>query len=282
MLKNVSLKLDNQVEQMDIISWQEIAGRLLFAFIVGSTVAIERRWYQTKQFILSNIQMALGAAMFSILASLTSETKFSSQLILGISILCAGFLFQKQEKLVPSQNANINVITKLWCAGAAGSLVGFGLFFPAYIAILIILFTNLLFPALEKDFMPNIAKELKSDLKPKTEIESTTNSVTQEIRYQYRVNCLAVDESDVLALLVQLGKEQELIPSKVSSRSLVGDHILPEIEVQIDFICDHYQSPLELQQVLISLKSEIEVNSASWLNLSPELSSNSDAFLLEN
>lgn len=66
---------------MDLISWQEIAGRLLFAFIVGSTVAIEKKWYQTKQFILSNIQMALGAAMFSILASLTSETKFSSQLL---------------------------------------------------------------------------------------------------------------------------------------------------------------------------------------------------------
>ncbi|NJK56383.1 MAG: hypothetical protein HC939_10480 [Pleurocapsa sp. SU_5_0] len=266
---------------MDLISWQEIAGRLLFAFIVGSTVAIEKKWYQTKQFILSNIQMALGAAMFSILASLTSETKFSSQLILGISILCAGLFFQKQERLVPFQNVNVNVITKLWCAGAAGSLVGSGLFFPAYIAILIILLTNLLFPAPEKDFMPNIEKELKSDLKPQTKVESTTKSVTQEIRYQYRVNCLAVDESDVLALLVQLGKEQELIPTKVSSRNLVGDHILPEIEVQIDFICDQYHSPLELQQVLISLKSKIEVSSASWLNLSPELSSNSDAFLLE-
>ncbi|NJR46323.1 MAG: hypothetical protein HC775_11355 [Hyellaceae cyanobacterium CSU_1_1] len=266
---------------MNLISWQEIAGRLLFAFIVGSTVAIEKKWYQTKQFILSNIQMALGAAMFSILASLTSETKFSSQLILGISILCAGLFFQKQERLVPFQNVNVNVITKLWCAGAAGSLVGSGLFFPAYIAILIILLTNLLFPAPEKDFMPNIEKELKSDLKPQTKVESTTKSVTQEIRYQYRVNCLAVDESDVLALLVQLGKEQELIPTKVSSRNLVGDHILPEIEVQIDFICDRYHNPLELQQVLISLKSKIEVSSASWLNLSPELSSNSDAFLLE-
>ncbi len=269
---------------MNIISWQEIAGRLLFAFIVGSTVAIEKRWYQTKQFILSNIQMALGAAMFSILASLTSETKLSSQLILGISILCAALLFQKQERLVPTQNANanVNVITKLWCAGAAGSLVGSGLFFPAYIAILIILLTNLLFPAPEKDFMPNIEKELKSDFKPKTEVKSTTKSVAQEIRYQYRVNCLAVDESDVLALLVQLGKEQELIPTKVSSRNLVGDHILPEIEVQIDFISDRYHSPLELQQVLISLKSKIEVSSASWSNLSSELNNNSDAFLLEN
>jgi uncharacterized membrane protein YhiD involved in acid resistance len=257
---------------MDLISWQEIARRLLFAVILGSVVAIEKRWYQTKYFVLSCIQMALGAAMFSILASLTSETKFSSQLILGVSIICAGVFFQKRERLLLSQN--VNVITKLWCAGAGGSLVGFGLFVPTYISISIILLTNLLFPALEKDSIPNIEKKLDSDSKPRTKLKPTTKpkAITQEIRYQCRVNCLAVDEAGVLALLVQLGKEQKLILTKVSSRNLVSDKTLPEIEVQVDFISNSNNSPLQLQQVLMSLKSKLKVSSASWLNLSPELS----------
>lgn len=265
---------------MDLISWQEIARRLLFAFILGSAVAIEKRWYQTKYFILSSIQMALGAAMFSILASLTSETKFSSQLILGVSIICAGFFVQKSERLVPTQK--VNVITKLWCAGAAGSLVGSGLFIPAYISILIILLTNLLLPALEKDFIPNIEKELNSDVKAKAKLKPTTKPITPKIRYQCRVNCLAVDEAAVLALLVQLGKEQKLILIKVSSRNLVNNNTLPEIEVQVDFISHINNSPLQLQQVLMSLESKLKVSSASWLNLSPELSSKNEQIYQEN
>lgn len=271
---------------MDLISWQEVTRRLLFAFILGGAVAIEKRWYHTKHFILSSIQMALGAAMFSILASLTSETKFSSQLILGVSVICAGFFFQQPERLFPFQN--INIITKLWCAGAAGALVGYGLFVPAYISILLIFLTNLLFPTVkkdvEKDFIPNLEKELNldSDLKSKTELNPTTKPITQEICYQCRVNCLAADEAAVLALLVQLGKEQKLILTKVSSRNLVKDKTLPEIEVKVDFISNINNSPLQLQQMLISLKSKLEVSSASWLNLSPELSSKSEQIYLEN
>ncbi|MGL5833244.1 MAG: MgtC/SapB family protein [Waterburya sp.] len=274
---------------MDLISWQEITRRLLFAFILGSAVAVEKRWYQTKHFILSSIQMALGAAMFSILASLTAETKFSSfssQLILGVSVICAGFFFQQPERLFPFQN--LNIITKLWCAGAAGALVGYGLFVPAYISILLIFFTNLLFPTvekdLEKDFLPNLEKELNldRDLKSKTELKLATKPITQEICYQCQVNCLAADEAAVLALLVQLGKEQKLILTKVSSRNLVKDKTLPEIEVKVDFISHINNSPLQLQQMLISLKSKLEVNSASWLNLSPELSSKNEQIYLEN
>jgi putative Mg2+ transporter-C (MgtC) family protein len=261
---------------MDLISWQEIARRLLFAFILGSAVAIEKRWYQTKHFILCSVQMALGAAMFSIFTSLTLETKFSSQLILGISIICAGFFFQQQEGSAFFQN--VNVITKLWCAGAAGSLVGAGFFVPAYIGILIIFLTNLLFPILEKEW----DSELKLRTKPKTELQLTSKPTTQEIRYQCRVNCLAEDEAAVLALLVQLGKEQKLTLTKVSSKNLVSNNTQPEIEVWVDFISNRNNNSLQLQQVLISLKSKLAVSSASWLDLSSESKKQHEQVSLEN
>jgi hypothetical protein len=132
--------------------------------------------------------------------------------------------------------------------------------------------------------MPNLEKELDldSDSKSKTELKPITKPITQEICYQCRVNCLAVDEAAVLALLVQLGKEQKLILTKVSSRNLLQDNTLPEIEVKVDFISHINNSPLQLQKVLMSLKSKLAVSSASWLNLSPELSSKNEQIYREN
>ena len=253
---------------MDIIGWQEIVTRLLFAFILGSATAIAKKWYKTKQFIQSNTLMALGAAMFAILSTLTSETRFSSSfLIVGISIICVGVGFSKQAH---DRSTNINAAMRLWCAGAVGSMVGFGFFVPAYISILIVILTNLLFPASETNSIASIKKESNQDSKSKVEPEQIEKVAPQEIHYQCQVDCLETDEAEVLALLVQLGKEQKLTPTKISSKNLVDDSALPRTQMQIDFISDGNNSPLELQQVLINLKSKVEVSSASWLNLSSE------------
>ncbi|MEY4518984.1 MAG: hypothetical protein RLZZ499_1583 [Cyanobacteriota bacterium] len=249
---------------MDTIGWQKILVRLLFAFILGSAVGIERRWDQTKQNIQANTQVALGAAMFSLLVSSASETKFVSQLVLGISILCAGIFLQQQARQSPAQH--ISIITQLWCAGAAGSLVGVGLFLPAYISISIILVTNLLFPTSETSLNLHPEKETVDDLDQPAIAQKIEPIILQETYYQCCVNCLAVDEAQVLSLLVQLGKEQQLTPTKISSRNLDNNPSLsaPEIEVQIDFVPDSNISPLQLQQVLISLKSKLKITSASW------------------
>ena len=265
---------------MDTMGWQEIAVRLSFAFILGSATAIAKRWYQTKQSIQSNTLMALGAAMFSILASLTLETEFPSQLIIGISIICVGVSFQKHAY---TRSMSIETVMRLWCAGAVGSMVGLGFFVPAYIGILIVILTNLLFTTSDTDFIPYVEKELDNSVKSEGELESTIESITpQEIHYQCLVNCLAADEAEVLALLVQLGKEQKLIPTKISSKNVANDSIAPRTEVQIDFVSDGNNSPLQLQQVLMNLKSKVEVNSASWLNISSEFNSKNNTFVLKN
>ena len=252
---------------MNPIGWQEIAVRLIFAFILGGATAIARRWYQTKQLTQSNTLMALGAAMFSILASLTSN-KFSYQSIVAISIVCAGISFLKRTD---SQNISTNTVMRLWCAGAVGSMVGFGFFVPAYVSILIVILANLLFPASETDFTPYTEKESNNDSESKTELEQTAKLIVpQETYHQCQVNCLAKDEAKVLALLVQLGKEQNLTPTKISSKNLANDSALPKIEIRVNFISDSDRDPLRLQQILMSLKSELDVSSVSWLDLPPE------------
>jgi hypothetical protein len=45
---------------------------------------------------------------------------------------------------------------------------------------------------------------------------------------------------------------------------------LSEVQIEIDFIAqEHENSPLQLQQILSSLKSEVGVSTASWVCLSP-------------
>lgn len=271
MLDNYDIKV-NARTNMDIISWQEIGVRLLFASGLGSATAICRRWYQTKQFIQSNTHIALGTAMFSIFSSLTSENKFSPQLVLGISIICVGISLQQQ---IYYQRININTVTRLWCAGAVGSLVGFGFFVPAYIGILIIIFTNLLFQTSEIDLIPNPNKESKALLTSKAQ-----SVAEREIFYQCKVNCLAVDEAEVLALLVRLGKERNLTLTGIHSKNLTNN-TLSEIEIQVDFVSSSNNTQLQLQKVLMILKSKFEVSSASWLNLSSELSSTNEEVIQE-
>ena len=264
---------------MNNISWQEIAVRLLFAFILGGGTAVDRKWYRTKQYIQSNTLMALGAAMFSILASLTVENRLSSQLIIGISILCIGVSFQKAD--TSNTSISIDAIMRLWCAGAVGSIVGFGFFVPAYVGILIIILTNLLFTASETNFVPDIEQEFNNNAESKGELEPTVESSPQEIYYRCLVNCLTADEAEVLASLVQLGKEQELVPTKISSQNVANDSIPPRTEIEIDFVSDGKSSSLQLQQILTSLKSHVKVNSASWFNLSSEPKSNKKTIIFE-
>lgn len=267
---------------MDVIGWQEIAVRLLFASILGSATAVARRWYQTKQFIQSNTQMALGAAMFSILLSLTSEAKFSSQLVLGISIICVGVSLQQQMSF-ESLNINITIVTRLWCAGVVGSMVGFGLFVPAYIGVLTVILTNLLFQAPEKNSMSDSESELNNDSKLQSGASATKSTTSREIYYQCQLNCLKEDEAEALASLVQLGKEQNLIPTGIRSRNSAQDNSSSTLAIEVDFISDGGRNnPLELQQVSMSLKSRLKVSSVSWLKLSSDSSQKNDEASLEN
>jgi putative Mg2+ transporter-C (MgtC) family protein len=272
---------------MDTITWSEIAVRLLFAFIIGSGVAIETKWYRTRKLLQSNAQIATGAAMFAILIQITSDTIGASELILGVSIVCAGVLIQKQI-----EPQNINIFIKLWCAGAAGALVGYGLFVPAYLGTLIIVLASWVFQIEDLEFMPNIKADLNDNihfdsqvnlqnddldnLDNNEDLEKIGNIAQQvpinptEMHYQCQVICPVAEEVKVLALLVQLGKEQKLIASSISSHNIVDRNGLSEVQIEIDFVAqENDNSPLQLQQILSSLKSQVGVSNASWVCLSP-------------
>ncbi len=271
---------------MNTITWSEIAVRLLFAFIIGSGVAIETRWYRTRKLLQSNAQIAIGAAMFAILIQITSNTIGASELILGVSIVCAGTLIQKQI-----EPQNINTVIKLWCAGAAGALVGYGLFVPAYLGTLVIVLASWIFKIEDLEFIPDTKADFNDDPHfdsqanlQNEDIDNNQDKDTdqqippinpKEMHYQCQVICPVTEEIKVLALLVQLGKEYQLIPSSLSSHNIVDKNGLSEVQIEVDFLAqENHNSPLQLQQILSNLKSEVGVSTASWVCLSPGSTNN--------
>ena len=250
-----------------MIGWQEIIVRLLFAFILGSATAIDRKWYRTKQFIQSVTLMSMGAAMFALLISSTSEPQFSADLIIGISIVCLGVSWRQQNG---RKDVDIDTVMKLWFAGAVGSIVGYGLFVPAYLGTLIVILTNLLLATPEKTLASEIESELNRDLELGSKLERIGKVAAWEHYYRCNIRCLAEDEAELLALLIKLSNEQNLMPTKISSKNLIGKSFAPEIEIQIDFICDRVCSKLPIQQVMMSLKAKLPIISATWIDLSSE------------
>ena len=147
------------------------------------------------------------------------------------------------------------------------------------LASLAIILANLLFPVTEREFIPSLEEELHNDAssslaeeKSNPEIaEQSIENIPQEVYYRCQVICPAENEIEVLALLVQLSKEQKLVVIGISSKKLANNQSLPEVEIEVDFVCDSNNNQSELEEVLYQLKSKVEVSASSWLCLSSQL-----------
>ncbi|BAZ45289.1 mgtC family protein [Chondrocystis sp. NIES-4102] len=253
---------------MDTITWLDIVIRLLFACILGSGLAIEAKWYKTRKLLQSNTQMAITAAMFAMLIDLTTDQEAIAELILGVSIICASILWQKQLDF-----QNLNSVIKLWCAGSVGCLVGYGLFAPAYLGTLAIVISSWIFKLEESEFVPNI-RSFEKELQPpdpdnKHSVDHSAFIDSQSMYYRCQFICSPTEEVKALALLVKLSREQELIPTGLKSQNIVDKNGISQVQIEIDFIIEKSNNdPLQLQQILSDLKSQIGGSTANWLYLS--------------
>lgn len=253
---------------MEAIGWQEIVVRLLFTLIIGGATAIEKKWYLTKRSIQTNTMMALGTAMFALLISLNNKTIYSSPLILGVSILCVGIGWQRSGDSLETNHQK--TLTRLWCAGAIGSLAGFGLFLPAYVGVLVVIVTNLLFPDSGIDYVDIVSSEInhQDDKKVSALVEGNLSPARS---CRCSIDCLEVDEAEVLSTLVKLGQEHHLMLTAISSKNFLGDRQTSEVEMSIDFVSENDSNIIELQPIVAQLKSQLKINSASCTYLPAEI-----------
>ncbi len=189
-----------------MITWTEFIIRLLLAFVLGAGIGMERQWQKTRATIRINVLASVGAAIFVMTTALASGEGSLAITVapraVGMSFISASMILQEKGNF-----RSVVIGITIWCAAAIGSLIGFGLFFPAYVSTVTVILANLIFQPIEQTRLSHTHEELSNNkLSQKSESnhqQKSKLSPVQEIRYRCQVICHIEDEPEVLALLVQ-------------------------------------------------------------------------------
>src|SRR6516162_5241557 len=105
------------------MNWTQFALHLASAFVLGSLIGAERQWRQHVAGLRTNALVAIGAAMFVMLAMpvLENTMRVASQVVSGIGFLGAGVIMREGLTV-----RGLNTAATLWCSAAVGTLSGSG------------------------------------------------------------------------------------------------------------------------------------------------------------
>ena len=103
------------------------AGRAIVAVALGAMVGLERQWRQRMAGLRTNALVALGAALFELLAvqmtgvQAVDPTRIAAYVVSGIGFLGAGVILRDGVSV-----RGINTAATIWCSAAVGVLAGAG------------------------------------------------------------------------------------------------------------------------------------------------------------
>ncbi len=129
--------------------------RIFFAVIAGALIGTEREIHGRAAGLRTHILVSLGAALCAIIGTYLSlemgklgissdAQRTGAQVISGISFLGAGTILLRKGK---SQISGLTTAAGIWATAAIGLAVGFGLYIPAFFAVILAL---IVFAALHK------------------------------------------------------------------------------------------------------------------------------------
>jgi putative Mg2+ transporter-C (MgtC) family protein len=120
----------------------ELAERLLVAALLGGIVGLEREVKHHAAGLRTNIVVALGACLFTILSLTafagTSRTpdsaRVAAQIVSGIGFLGAGAVFRDKDRV-----RGLTTAATIWLVAAVGMAAGVGDYFLAIVATIMAL-----------------------------------------------------------------------------------------------------------------------------------------------
>lgn len=142
------------------LSWST-AGRVTLAAALGGIIGIEREWRGRPAGFRTNILIAIGACLFTIMSiegfplaeSTARDTgRVAAQIVSGVSFLGAGALLQTRNK-----TKGMTTAATIWLVAAIGMTVGAGAYFLA-------IFTTLLTAAVLQLLLP-VSKLVEQEAK---------------------------------------------------------------------------------------------------------------------
>lgn len=123
------------------MTWEESAGRLLIACLLGALVGFERQWHQRTAGLRTNILVSIGSAAFTIFGAIyldgQSVPRIVAQIVSGIGFLGAGVIMRDGFTV-----QGLNTAATLWCSAGLGSLCGAGYHREAFIFTFFVVITN--------------------------------------------------------------------------------------------------------------------------------------------
>jgi putative Mg2+ transporter-C (MgtC) family protein len=129
----------------------ELAQRLITAALLGALLGIEREWKNKEAGLRTNILIAIGSALFTLMSIELTDGKtgdpsrIAAQIVTGIGFLGAGAIMRT--------NGGIHGLTTaatIWVNAAIGIAAGGGEYHLAFIATAVTLAVLLLLPPMEK------------------------------------------------------------------------------------------------------------------------------------
>ena len=116
----------------------DITTKLIVAGILGMLVGLDREIRGKPAGLRTHILVCVGAALFTIVSLVIEgglDTRIASGIVTGIGFLGAGMIFHAENKV-----SGLTTAAELWVLGAIGIAVGFGLYFAAIAATILVVF----------------------------------------------------------------------------------------------------------------------------------------------
>ncbi len=151
---------------MTPLSDLELFERLSLAALLGGVLGLEREWHHKTAGLRTNILIAIGAALFTLMSiELTGDTgdpsRIASQIVTGIGFLGAGAILRT--------NAGVQGLTTaaaIWVNAAIGVTVGGGRYHLAFIATGVTLVVLLVLPPIERLVERRLERTGRTEKKP--------------------------------------------------------------------------------------------------------------------
>jgi len=116
----------------------DIATKLIVSAILGMIVGLDREIRGKPAGLRTHILVCVGAALFTIVSVVVEgglDTRIASGIVTGIGFLGAGMIFHAENKV-----SGLTTAAEIWVLGAIGIAVGFGLYFAAIVATILVIF----------------------------------------------------------------------------------------------------------------------------------------------
>jgi putative Mg2+ transporter-C (MgtC) family protein len=129
----------------------ELMERLLLAAALGALLGFEREWRQKNAGLRTNILIAMGAALFTLMSIDLSAsaggdaTRVASQIVTGIGFIGAGAIMRTRDGI-----RGLTTAAMIWVNAAIGVAVGGGEYRLAIIATAVTLLVLVLMNPLER------------------------------------------------------------------------------------------------------------------------------------